>query len=622
MLRVYFVHPKLTIEDYQLAEKFFKKCFGEIEEHIEVVSVRTEIVIASIELGREDSVIFFNRMDQLYKDSFLKLLNNVLKAGSLIIPIAMTKKHRRPPELVCESQSFDIVEELRQRCLTEFNIDTVAFALAREVISKMQPTLCKDKMHIFLSHRREDGEEIAAILYKEFKVRAEDTFRDLIDIKIGEDAQELIERNLRKSDVVIFLDTPKSGESQWIARELEIAFALNIPIVWVRIGKPDGRVPLKFNPADIPHFDLPSINSVDIKYEPTLVDDIIHKAFQISREYVKSVFDRINTIENILCDHQANFRKLDTRNMIFKLTIPRNGLKYRERPLVHIIQCYGRFPKGEDKERLNPELSKLGYADHPEHGTFYDTTILLTPLGDNNNCYENKCITESFDDYIYFLENYFNPISKQSNGKKGIIISGAFPDCEPEYQQNLHNALFAFVNEIYQRQNIIIFGAHPTFQHLIFNIGKKLYPNNYKEYIHLYISKYFATAGTIGDLNSHAVVTATENIEENREKSLSLMRKTMIEDNEALALICMGGKTKAGGYKPGVDEEIELARAKGLPVFIIGSVGGRSSEIAKEYEASGWKEHLNDMSIEDNKMFMVSMDYRVMANKILRSLGL
>ncbi|MDR3599279.1 MAG: TIR domain-containing protein [Desulfosporosinus sp.] len=621
-MSVYFIHPKLTIGAYQLAEQFYEKCFGEIEEHIEVVSVRTEIVMNSLELGREDSIVFFNRADQLYTDLFLKLLNNVLKAGSFVFPIALTKEHRRPPELVCKSQSYDIVEELRQRCLTDFNIDTVAFALAREIIAKMQPTLCKDKMHIFLSHRREDGEEIAAVFYKEFKARSEDAFRDLIDIKVGEEAQERIESNLRKSDVVIFLDTPKTGESQWIARELEMAFALNIPIVWVRIGKPDGRVALKFNPADIPHFNLPNINIPDIGNGSTLVDNIIHKAFQISREYVKSVFDRINTIKNLLCDHQASFRKLDTRNLIFKLTIPRSKLKYRERPLVHIVQCYGRFPKDEDKGSLQPKLSKLGYEEHPEHGTFYDSTILLAPIGDDNSCYENTCITESFDDYLYYLENYLKPISTQSNGKKGIIVSGAFPDCEPEYQQNLHNALFAFANEIYQRQGIIIFGAHPTFQHLFFNLGKKLYPNNYKEYIHLYISKYFATTGIIGDLNSYAAVTATENVEEDREKSLSLMRKTMIEDNKALALICLGGKTKAGGHKPGVDEEIELARAKGLPVFIIGSVGGRSSEIAKEYEVGGWKEHLNSMSNEDNKMLMVSLDYRVMANKIFRSLGL
>lgn len=621
-MRVYFIHPKLTIEHCQLAEQFFEKCFGEVEEHIEVVSVRTEIVIASLEIGREDSIVFFNREDQVYNDSFKKLLNKVLKVGSFIFPIAMTKENRRPPELVSISQSFDIIEELRQRCLTEFNIDTVAFTLAREIIAKMQPTLCKDKMHIFLSHRREDGEEIAAAFYKEFKARAEDAFRDLIDIKVGEDAQELIESNLRKSDVVIFLDTPKSGESQWISKELEMSFASNIPIIWVRIGKSNGRVPLKFNPADIPHFDLPNINIIDIGNGSTLVDDIIHKAFQVSREYVKSVFDRIHTIEDILFEHRAKFRKLDARNMIYKLTIPRNGLKYRERPLVHIIQCYGRFPKDEDKEILKPELCKLGYEEHPEHGAFYDSTILLAPIVDDNKCYDNTYITESFDDYIYNLENYLEPVSKQSSGKKGIIISGAFPDCEPEYQQNLHNALYAFANEIYQRQGIIVFGAHPTFQHLIFNLGKKLYPNNYKDYIHLFISKYFATSGIIGDLSNNAVVTATENIQEDREKSLSLMRTTMIEDKEAIALICMGGKTKTSGHKPGVDEEIELARAKGLPVFIIGSVGGRSSEIAKESETSGWKEHLNNMSIDDNKMLMVSLDYRVMANKILRSLGL
>jgi MTH538 TIR-like domain (DUF1863). len=621
-LRVYYVYPKITIGENQLAEQFTEKCFGEIEEHVEVVSLRSETVMLSADVNKGDSIVFFNRSDQNYKDSFIKLLGKTLKAQCLIYPIALTIDHRKPPVTVEMSQSFDIVEELRQRCLTESNIATAAFSLARKVISDMQPTLCKDKMHMFISYRRDEGEDISALFYKEFKSRAEEVFRDLIDINVGENAQDIIEKKLKKSDIVIFLDTPKAGESRWITKELEMAFALNIPIVWIRIGDLKNREPLKFNPADIPHFMVKELSYADKNQYVQLIDDIIHKAFQISRESVKSVFDQINNMESIAINHQADFKKLDSRNLIFKLSMPRNGLKYRQRPLVHLVQCYGRLPKVEDKEKLKPVLKNLGYEEHPEHGSYFDSALLLAPIVPSNGYQEDTYETESFDEYIYYLNNYLNPIKNTSNEKKGIIISGAFPDCEPDRQQALTDAVYAFTHAVFQRNGIVIFGAHPTFQHLIFNVGKQIIPNSYKEHIHLYISEYFASRGMIEDLRHQANVISTKNVEDDRNKSLTLMRKTMIEDSESIALICMGGKTKAGGHNPGVDEEIELAFNRGLPVFIIGSVGGRSAEIAVQLESDGWAKKLNNLSIEDNTQLMVSIDYRTMANKLLRFLGL
>lgn len=621
-MRVYYVYPILTIGYNQLAESFTERCFSEIETHIEVVPIRSETVMSSVSIGKGDSIVFFNNNDWQYKESFLKLLSKMLKAECFIFPIALTKEHRKPPEVVGKSQSFDIVEELRHRCLTDANIATSALALARKIIADMQPTLCKDKMHMFISHRREDGEEIASVFYNELKSRAEEAFRDLIDINVGEDAQDIIEKNLKKSDIIVFLDTPKAGGSIWISKELEMGFALNIPIVWIRIGDLDNREPMKFYPAALPHFELKELKTEDISQGMQLIDDIIHKAFQISRESAKSVFDQINTIESIANDYQAHLKRLDSRNLIFKLSMPRSGLKYRQRPLVHLVQCFGRLPKVEDIEKLKPVLKNMGYEEHPEHGIYYDSTLLLAPVTPSDNYKEDTYITESFDEYIYYLENYLNPIRNSANKKKGIIISGAFPDCEPEYQQVLTDAIYAFTHSVFQRHGIIIFGAHPTFQHLIFNVGKQIDPNSYKEHINLYISRYFAAAGMIEDLKCQANVIVTDNIEDDRGKSLTLMRKAMIEDSETIALICMGGKTSAGGHNPGVDEEIELAHAKGVPVFIIGSVGGRSAEVAVEFESKGWTEKLNNLSIDDNRQLMISIDYRTMANKILTSLGL
>lgn len=96
----------------------------------------------------------------------------------------------------------------------------------------------------------------------------------------------------------------------------------------------------------------------------------------------------------------------------------------------------------------------------------------------------------------------------------------------------------------------------------------------------------------------------------------------MIQDDEAMCMIVIGGKTKRPDISPGVDEEIELAKAAGLPVFLIGSAGGRTAELVSMLDKNGWKNRPNGMSKEFNHELMVSLDYGLLANKILDHIGL
>ena len=59
-------------------------------------------------------------------------------------------------------------------------------------------------------------------------------FRDLVEIQVGEPAQEKIDEELARADVLVFFDTPKAGESTWVAHELAAgtlvkAFDLSLP---------------------------------------------------------------------------------------------------------------------------------------------------------------------------------------------------------------------------------------------------------------------------------------------------------------------------------------------------------------------------------------------------------
>ena len=93
----------------------------------------------------------------------------------------------------------------------------------------------------------------------------------------------------------------------------------------------------------------------------------------------------------------------------------------------------------------------------------------------------------------------------------------------------------------------------------------------------------------------------------------------MIQRNEVKAVICLGGKIKKNKEEEGIREEIALAREKGIPVFVVGSVGGCSSVVAKEYAMNGF-ENLNNATEEINLMFMKDIDYFGMAQNMLNYL--
>ncbi|TFB13575.1 toll/interleukin-1 receptor domain-containing protein [Filobacillus milosensis] len=631
-MTVFLLHPKLTIGQERKAIDFLEACSNELQEHINISVINNIMALNSIKISKNDIFLFFNRQDQNYSEHVTGFFKNIIavknneEQKSDLFPIAINSETRSPHNLLGHLQSFDITEQLRQRALNENYIDTIAVNLARTIVTRMQPTLAQDSMNLFISHRRLDGEEIAASFCKELRLRAESAFRDLIDIKVGENAQEVIEENLRQSDAVILLDTPKTWESDWIDREIRMALSINIPIVWIKLGEHSPDHNLKTRPSDKPHFNLEGLNPQETNINLDIIDNIIHKAFSISREFASNTFDKLLQLKSLTTEAGFSFTELDQRRMIYQVKVPREGFKYQQRPMTHLVQFYGRVPKNQDIDDFVPALNELGYEPHPQMGPYYDASILLGPMSgsvfQSTVSGQEKCFIDSFDEYIGNIEELKNSSYSNNVTDKGIIISGAFPDCEPEHQQVLTNAIHIFIQMALKKGLTIIFGAHPTFQHLIFDMAKMKYPKKYAEIIHMYISKYFVTESIIEEHKKNATVFPTDNVENDRQKSLTLMRKSMISDKKASALIALGGKTDAQGHSPGVEEEIELARAAGIPVFVIGSVGGHTAQIAKKMQESDWVNTLNHLSNTENKELMLSSDLRMVANKIFKHLDI
>lgn len=612
-MSVLLIHPNIEKQQSTESKHFYETLRDELEQHIQVILIRSEALLKSSTPSHEDAIVVFNCSDQSYSESLVGLLAEGKEVKCEIFAVAINKEMRTPPTTISEYQSFDVHEYLENRCLSQDFIEVAAVGLARTIISRLQPTLSTNAMQLFLSYRRFDGEDFARTFHQQLQQRFEQGFRDLINIRIGEDAQEVIEENLRKSDAVVFIDTPKSGESPWIARELAIALSLNIPIIWIKVGNNDGeRVDLPVKPADKPHFSLPISVLKDEEIDRTFADQVIRKTFDISRQHASSVFDNLRRIKS-LREKEITLIERDKKHMVYEVQIPRPSFRYSQKPISHLVQFYGRRPQDKDCEVLLERTRCLGCL--PEE---YDAAILLGIAPTQSPECRDRLYIDSSSEYIAMLESYFT--SNVTNRRKGLIISGAFPDCEPQYQQYITTAVHAFSQVIFDKGGTVIFGGHPTFQHLIFDMAQRRRTIDFIEATHLYVSELFVGSGAAEDFRKKATTVVTENVDRDRAKSLTMMRKTMISDDCAAGMVVIGGKTAAGGHNPGVDEEIELAKSAGLPVFLIGSVGGRSAEIAMELDKHEWKESLNGLSVLQNKQLLLSTDYSTLANMVLKSI--
>ena len=91
----------------------------------------------------------------------------------------------------------------------------------------------------------------------------------------------------------------------------------------------------------------------------------------------------------------------------------------------------------------------------------------------------------------------------------------------------------------------------------------------------------------------------------------------MISKKQSELLICLGGKIKEDKSQQGVDREVELAKAAGIPVVLVGTVGGRSGSYAFErIQTKEWSD-LNVLGEEFNEKLFYHVNHRLMIRQLL-----
>lgn len=147
---------------------------------------------------------------------------------SRILPVSTLDGHRRPPV------PLDTVYAMH--CPTLVGNDVQR--LTRRVGALLSLWLRGDDRKIFVSHRQADGRALATRISAYLNEHGYNAWRDEEQLAGGDIVQDEIERHVAGSNLVLLLDTPRAGESEWIAREVDAAIAGFVPLVPVLL-RPD-----------------------------------------------------------------------------------------------------------------------------------------------------------------------------------------------------------------------------------------------------------------------------------------------------------------------------------------------------------------------------------------------
>lgn len=611
-MKVIFCKPELTMQNISNATIFFEACQRILDEyvvHILYVSSIFQIdQLLEDNAEKNDILVFFNAEDGKYDNKFIELAKKYSDVQSRIWAIAMEKNPecRRPPKPIMDKQSFDVACRNENRNPLKNNMKAIAQIFARKIVSQMLSPLYHDDVLYFISHRRSDGEHIAAKLADGLRnlTRERNVYRDVVNVEVGDDAQKDIDENLVMSDVVIFLQTKEAQNSSYIMKELCYALIYDIPVLWIQIDNaPYSNMEIRPGEHPLLCYQRKEFDSQERLCE--IVDEIEENCFKLIMNSSNQVYSHIEYLRNLNNAHKIKLIRDERAVLAYKVEY-REEIKdiYDNGKRTHYIQCYGRNPHKEDIQKF---IQKVKKEDIYENN---DKLFLLSNHGQREKRVGDiKILEENFDDYIMNIENVSG--YKQPKCNKRIILSGAFPNCDEIYKNSLLEAVLIYAREIIKNGYTLVFGAHPTFQKLIFDIGK-LYSSDLQYSIEMHMDKKYISQYNFKELEEKCTLVLSDGLQEMREK--------MICEGKSELLICLGGKIKKDKTEQGVDIEVQLARKAGIPVALVGTVGGRSSEYAYEkIKNKDWSD-LNSWGDSLNESLFYNVNHRLMIRRLLKEI--
>jgi hypothetical protein len=175
-----------------------------------------------------------------------------------------------------------------------------------------------------------------------------------------------------------------------------------------------------------------------------------------------------------------------------------------------------------------------------------------------------------------------------------VGISGAVPERKLWSELAMDRAILEFVSLfcglVFKYGGRIVHGSQPSFTPVILRQARLHAAGRKRPPVTLVVSDLWAQdwndddRGSLTDI-AEVVITKSEGFKgaadaETRNASLSKMRNVLARLQNTM--VAVGGKRHGGdGLIAGVAEEVQLARERGIPRFLIGGLGGNTRDVAR-----------------------------------------
>jgi SLOG cluster2 len=218
-----------------------------------------------------------------------------------------------------------------------------------------------------------------------------------------------------------------------------------------------------------------------------------------------------------------------------------------------------------------------------------------------------------------------------SLGVYEIGLSGAVPDRQDWSENAMDRGILEFValfsGLVFKYGGRIVHGSHPTFTPVILRQARLHAPGRNRKPVTMVMSELWAK-----DLSKEDVESITDIAEfvvtpivgqkgpydhATRNSSLTAMRKVLVDSQNLM--VAVGGKLHStDGFSPGVGEELELAKQRKIPRFLIGGLGGYSQILAQKLTPTSLN---NKLSRQANIALFGSQDVAASVSTVFEHLA-
>ena len=556
----------------------------------------------------QDAVVLYCSSDsEPLEHAVEQFLERSRDSGAYIAPVALDSSSRHPPRILREYHAFDVADCIQRRELHPQQFAATAEDFAFGLLAATRPTCAAKDLSIFISYKRGDAEDEARILEGRLRARGFTIHRDLVEIQAGEIVEQAIRECLLRADALLLIDTPAAAESDWIRWEVELALRHAVPITWITCGEVVGRRPLPLKPSDRPDLHIADLTD-------SSAADLVCEAIQSrTRLHIQETQYLLRYAKARLAESGASLKPRDERRQIFEVQLPavRRG-NYPVRGAADLVQFFGRRPRPEDVDALHQYIVSEDLGPHQLACRAFDAAIILSPLYPAPLRFEPFAVVE--DGYQYLRNLAEVPRRDKASpipATPRLLLVGAFPERD-EAQLQTGVAVRQVSEQWLENGGSLVYGGHPTFSAIIEGVVGRVAARNKHPEVEVYLSRWFERDES-ASVPSESIKTTWIDAEESRDGSLARMRQSLVVDSGAAAAVAIGGKTHEGDqHRPGVPEEIELARQHGIPCFLLGKTGGATAQLVGERlrDPDLWLDLGNGLDADANWDLASTDDYR------------